>query len=76
MNTDKLNPVGDMIGEALENIMIDSCSLDCTDRPSCPCPKCQARLLKMLKDSARRIENERSPLNRAQRRALKKRKRR
>lgn len=76
VNVSKLEPVGDMIADALGNIVIDSSSTACTNRPSCNCPKCQTRLNKMLKDHAKRIEYSESPLNRAQRRKLEKRNRR
>lgn len=61
VDVSKLEPIGDAAGKALSDILI---------------PRCQARLRKMLKDSVRRIENGKAPFNRAQRRALKKRKRR
>ena len=56
----------------LEPIVIDSPATACTNRPACPCPRCQTRLNKLLRDHQTRMKNANSPLNRAERRAAKK----
>lgn len=65
-----------LLDQPLSDIVIDSCSKTCTNRPSCPCDKCQTRLNKLLRDHQTRMKNANSPLNRAERRAAKKLKKR